>query len=353
MNPLLHVIPEWLGLVALACCIGVPVHSLWVVGHPRTSAPGDEEALLTGASRLLGIAAAILFASTILTLGVRAAEMSDRPIAEVVPVLPTVLLRTHFGRAWMLRIAAILALSVTSISGRRSLRSRLLGGLMLGCALLVSATNSASGHASDAGDFSVLEIMDWLHLLPALVWAGELVVLGLLVLPRLVKQGDRGSGSMARIATRFSGVAGIGVVLLLLTAPYQAWAYVGSIGPLARSSYGRIVVIKIGLFSLLLLLGACNRFISVPRIQEWAGATTSRRGALGRVVSAMLSPVARAAGGPAAGRWFTLTVNVEASLLVVVLLCTAILRQGIPPRHDAHLKHQATVGSGVVAPRAY
>jgi putative copper resistance protein D len=293
--------------------------------------------------QLLGISSAVLFASSILQLLVRSAEMSGYPITGVLPVLPTVLLRTHFGHAWILRMAAIVALSVTIMAVGDSRHSRLLQGLMLGCAVVVSAMESPSGHASDAGDFSVAEIMDWLHLVAALVWGGGLLVLSLAILPRLVEQGDRAARSMAGIATRFSRIAGVAVGLIVLTASYQEWAYVGSVEGLASSPYGRTIIAKIVLFSLILILGAFNRYIRVPRLQEWAGSATARHGALYRLTAPALVPLARDARGPLAAARFMRIVKLEAFLLVMVLLCTALLRQEIPARHAPHLMHHAAL----------
>ena len=335
----LHVIPDWIELVSLACCIGVPVCSLWVADPSRGDALSDQESLLAGMRQLLVVSAAALFASSILGLLVRSAEMSGYPMTRVLPVLPAVLLRTHLGHAWILRFAAIIALSVTIMAARGSPHSRRFHHAMLACAVVVSATESASGHASDAGDFSTPELMDWLHLIAALVWGGGLIVLSVVILPRLMKQGDRAAGSMASVASRFSQIAGVGVGFIVLTAPYQEWAYGGSVGGLVSSSFGRTVIVKVILFSVLLVLGAFNRYVSVPRLQEWAGRAPTRNGALGRLVAPALRPLAGDARGPRAAARFTRTVRLEAFLLVVVLLCAALLRHEVPARHAAHLEH--------------
>jgi len=236
-----HVIPDWFELVSLACCIGVLVCSPWVVGSARGDAISAQEDLLAGMRHVLRISAAALFVSCILGLLVRSAEMSGYPITGVLPALPTVLLRTHYGHAWLLRMAAIVALSATIAAARAPHPSGLSRWFMLGCAVVVSAMDSASGHASDAGDFSAAEILDWLHLIAALVWGGGLLVLSTVILPRFMKQGDRAAWSMAGIATRFSGIAGVGVGLVALTASYQWWAYGGSVDDLVRSPFGRTI----------------------------------------------------------------------------------------------------------------
>lgn len=343
-----HVIPDWFELVSLACCIGVLVCSPWVVGSARGDAISAQEDLLAGMRHVLRISAAALFVSCILGLLVRSAEMSGYPITGVLPALPTVLLRTHYGHAWLLRMAAIVALSATIAAARAPHPSGLSRWFMLGCAVVVSAMDSASGHASDAGDFSAAEILDWLHLIAALVWGGGLLVLSTVILPRFMKQGDRAAWSMAGIATRFSGIAGVGVGLVALTASYQWWAYGGSVDDLVRSPFGRTIIVKIVLFSVLLVLGAFNRYISVPRLQEWAGSAPTRLRTLGRLVAPVLLPLGRDARGTQAAARFTRTVQLEAFLMVAVLLCAALLRREAPPRHATHVQHHALAPSSIV-----
>jgi copper resistance protein D len=330
----IQVIPEWLEFVALALSTGVLVCLLWVLPSVGSSRGGT---VLEPTWRLLGNSVAALFASSILGLLVRASEMSGQPISGVLPALPTVVLRTHLGKVWIIRMAALALLAVAVEAGRRRPRSQRLPYLMLGCAIVISATESASGHASDAGDFSVSEIMDWLHLLGPMVWGGGLLVLSLVILPRLVKEGDRAATSVAHVATRFSAVAGVAVALIALTAVYQTWIYAGGVEALVMSPYGRTVLSKIVLFGFLLCLGAFNRYVSIPRLQEWAGSARTRRWVLGRLIAPVLRPLARDARGPLVAKQFARNVKVEAFLLLAVLFCAALLRHEVPARHAPHL----------------
>ena len=317
MSLFLQVIPEWLELISLAGCFGVLVLSLWVVPQATGDGASGRASLLAPMWRLLAICAATLLASSILGLLVRSAEMSGSPVTGVLPVVPTVLLRTHYGHTWILRWVAIAVLALVEMLVRGSRPSRPSSYAMLGCALVVSAMDSASGHPSDAGDLGVGELMDWLHLVPALVWGGGLLVLASAILPPLVKHGDRAAHSMAGIASRFSRIAGGAVGFIALTAPYQTRAYGGGFEELVQSPYGRILVAKIVLFLLLLALGALNRYISVPRLHEWAVSATQ----------------------PVAAAQFTRTVKFEALLVAAVLLCAAVLRHEVPSRHPAQHDH--------------
>src|SRR5208282_2346319 len=100
--------------------------------------------------------------------------------------------------------------------------------IMLAFTVVISMTLSASGHASDKGDFSIDEIMDWLHLVAVSVWGGGLCVLSIVVLPRLMGPDDRRKLLIADIAGRFSKMAGIAVGIVASTALYNFLVYVGS-----------------------------------------------------------------------------------------------------------------------------
>ncbi|HSA77458.1 MAG TPA: CopD family protein [Nitrospirota bacterium] len=293
---------------------------------------------------LFGVGIAGIMASGFADILVRAAEMSGKPLQAVLPVLTTVILKTHIGRIWLIRMAALILLSVTMITARRSRNSRAFLYFVLVFLVVISVTESASGHASDAGDFSVAEIMDWLHLLGALAWGGGLIALSIVILPHMVKQDDHAAQSIAGAAARFSRIAGITVGIIAFTALYQAWVYAGSIEALLKSPYGRTVIAKIVLFFLLLGLGAFNRFVSVPSLQEWAGITATSRGIISRLVLPVLLPLARDLKGRPLAVRFMRNVRVEALLVVGILLCAALLRHEIPARHFSHLEHMHNAG---------
>jgi putative copper resistance protein D len=339
MTLFIHGMPAWFELIFLCLCVGIIVSRLWLLSPATSARPFPHEELLSRMWFLFGVGIAGILASSVAYILVRAAEMSGKPLHAVLPVLTTVILKTHIGQVWLIRMAALILLSVAMITVRRSRNSGTFLYLMLGLLIVISVTESASGHASDAGDFSVAEIMDWLHLLGAVVWGGGLIALSLAILPHLVRQDDHAAQSIAGAASRFSRIAGIAVGIIVLTVLYQAWVYVGSIEALLKSPYGRTVVAKIVLFSLLLGLGAFNRYISVPRLQEWAGLTATSQGIISRFVVPVLLSLARDLKGRPLALRFMRNVKVEALLVVGILLCAALLRHEIPARHFLHLEH--------------
>jgi hypothetical protein len=55
---------------------------------------------------------------------------------------------------------------------------------MLGAGALIALTRSASGHAADWGDWTLAELMDWLHLPGWLGLGGGLLALATVVFQR-------------------------------------------------------------------------------------------------------------------------------------------------------------------------
>jgi putative copper export protein len=272
----------------------------------------------------------------------RAAEISAQPVSGVFPVLPTVILRTHYGRVWLLRVIALVLLSVGLMARKRSKESRGYLFSMLTLAVVVAATESASGHASDKGDLSIPEIVDWLHLLGTSVWGGGLLVLSLFILPALVAPGDRSAPLIADAAGKFSRIAGYAVGIVGITAVYNALLFIGSYEALSKAPYGKAVIVKTILFILLLLLGAVNRYVNVPSLRRWADISPHGQGIADRIAALLSAHILPGRSGPDIARRFAKSVKVESLLIIAVLLCAAFLRHQVPARHFVHLEHTAT-----------
>jgi copper transport protein len=73
--------------------------------------------------------------------------------------------------------------------------------------------------------------------------------------------------STARIIGRFSTVAAVSVVALVVTGGVLAWAETRSIDALNTTTYGRVLMTKVGVVLVVLLAAAYNRFRLVPEIE--------------------------------------------------------------------------------------
>src|SRR5207247_6588117 len=83
---------------------------------------------------------------------------------------------------------------------------------------------------------------------------------------------EASSDERAPAARRFSTLAGVAIAIVALTGLLRAIAEVGTWAGLFGTDYGRLVIVKSLLLGVLALLGAANRFWSVPA----AGRTIAR-----------------------------------------------------------------------------
>ena len=337
MTGLLHTIPAWIELISLTFCIGVLVSRLWVLDD-RAIAVSSPGSMLLRLRRLIRISSAAVIACAIADLLIGATEMSGSPDFDVVSLLPTVILKTHFGRVWMIRIFSLLLLFITAGVRREQNESRGVFYFMLALGFVVALTESASGHASDKGDFSLAEIMDVFHLLAASVWGGGLFTLSLVILPALSKPTEERT-ILADIAGRFSHIAGYAVGVIVVTSLYNVWIYVGSTGPAWKSPYGLTVLAKIILFLCLICISAVNRYMIIPLLQEQAGAAPKYPATGKRLVNKLLSSASSSQDKQHSAGKFSRNVRIEAVLIAATLLCAALLRHEVPARHAAHLAH--------------
>ncbi len=341
MVVLLHTIPGWLELISLAFCLGTLVLLLWVVDASADAEVRSPENIRTRLWRSYGICLVVAILCTIADLLIGASEISGGSSRAVFAVLPTVLFKTHFGRVWLIRFAAILTLVVALQTGRGSRDSRGSLYFMLALWFIIAMTKSASGHASDSGDFSNAEIADLLHLVAASSWGGGLFALAVVILPPLVQAAD--CMLIARVASRFSRLAGYAVGVIALTALYNGLLYVGRFEALWLTPYGWMVVAKIFLFFLLVTVGAFNRYATVPLLQEWAGLPSKKPSIAD--IPACTNP--RLPGNDERSRSaerFLNAVRAEALLMALVLLCAALLRHEVPARHAMHREHAGHAG---------
>ncbi len=340
MHLFIRSIPTWFELVSLAFCVGSLTCGLCVL----VPAAGGQNSSFRRTWTFFSAAIVLMASAAVVDLVLRTAEMSGNPLSAVIPLLPAVILKTHFGAVWLIRMACLLAIGALVTMGRNYRHTQAFSSVLLLIAAVIAFTESATGHAADAGDFSVAEVMDFLHLAGALVWGGGLFTISLLVLPASITGNGPQAQSLVRVVERFSRTAGFAVSVIVATSLYNAWMDVGSLDALFKSPYGKAILAKIVFFVLLLVLAAFNRSISVPRLQEWAGQPAARPGAVGRYLASLFSPVVRNQKKELIAPRFLRTVRIEAFLMLGLLFCVAVLRHEVPARHFAHLNQTHPAG---------
>ena len=296
-------------ILAIMTVIGALSVRLWVV--PKASR-ASLHARLWG---LVGLGLAALTASSVTLLVGRTVEMSQQSLGHVWHWLPLVLHETAFGHIWLIRPAVLVIMWTAWFFGRRSMRGQLASGLLLALVALIAFTRSATGHPADQGQWTFTEWMDWTHLIVGSIWAGSLLTMTVVVFPGLSTT-DLTPTTRARLVTKLSALAASALATVLVTGIWSAFHYLGAWNELWYSSYGRILLVKIGLVLAAIWLGALNRFVYAPRIR-YAGRAPE-------------APVGQSSTNP-----FLLlrrSVAIETVLLLAVLVTAAVLLHAMPPQ---------------------
>jgi putative copper resistance protein D len=140
--------------------------------------------------------------------------------------------------------------------------------LALGSALGFIAAIAWTGHAgSTLGEMGNLHLTtDTLHLFAAAAWIGSLVSLALLLAAARRSQAFTWASLARDAAQRFSTLGIVTVGTLLVTGIVNAWILVGSFHALLITEYGRLLMLKIVVFAIMLAFAAVNRFWLTPQL---------------------------------------------------------------------------------------
>lgn len=246
------------------------------IAEPAFRGANDDTAVAATVRRRLTWLARISLAFALISgaawFDLTAAAMSGQPVADVFSqgVWWTVLSETTFGNDWLVRfvLACLLAaLFDPSLSERRTRSTSIKSALVISAAAFAGSL-AWSGHA--AGGIGVEAIVhpiaDVLHLVAAAAWLGALIPLALLL--KSTGQDD-GALAIARTATlRFSTLGVASVATILATGTINTWYLAGSISALVDTDYGRLLLIKIALFFVMVAIAAINRLRLTPRLVQ-------------------------------------------------------------------------------------
>jgi copper resistance protein D len=331
-------------LLALASSIGGLVLELLI---PESSAP-DLDTARARLRRWVTTCFVILLVATWAELLVRTQAMSSASLGASVAAVPSVVTGTHFGQILAARAAAlVVALLLWSE------RTRVFRAFVLLVAVGIALSLSLTGHAADWGDVTLSVAVDWAHAVAASAWVGGLIALALVA-------GGRGAAwsreSLAAVVPRFSRLAGLCLLVVVVTGSYNTWAQLGGVSRLWITTYGLVLIAKLLIVAVLVWLGAVNRYVLLPRLAP----SHAARGLGARVFRlsrlAVFGPGHGTSSAPAESR-LAAYVTVEALVGLAVFACTAVLSEVTPGRHVAFERktttHVAPVGrSGTGVPRA-
>ena len=149
MEHLIFCLTTAIDLLALVTCLGTLSCRLWVLPPSGTGADTVVVSLRTALWRLLGGCLIALTVSSVSELLGRTLTMSGLPLAMLGRTLPIVLLRTHYGRVWFVRLGSLVMLWTGWGLGCRHRHTQIIPASMLVAGGLIALTRSLSRHAAD------------------------------------------------------------------------------------------------------------------------------------------------------------------------------------------------------------
>ena len=224
-------------------------------------------ALAAGSAAFLLVgSAARLYAQTWSVFGL------DEPVTlELVRVVG---IDSRWGGRWQPQAGfAVLAAMAVPVWKRRPR-----AGWWIGASAVAGAwiTLPLTGHA-----MSFESRLPWVaqvaHGIGAGVWIGALAAL-VVVVSGLARQ-PAGHGRTPVLAGRFSPLAMVAVGVIALSGIVTAVLYVGAFADLRTTGYGRVLLLKVGLFLATGAVGARNWRILLPRLGDAAGTRALLRSA--------------------------------------------------------------------------
>lgn len=284
---------RWLHLTASVLLVGGCAALLLAGRSDRPTAVRWEAGVVRAGRRL----AALALGAGLAAVALQAAAAEGRATAAFEPAAVwSFLTSTRVGVVWLFR-GGLLAILAAFLAMRADLSRRLDWQFARGEALLLGGAAlgllAASGHAAAVTPATSEAItMQFVHLLAAGAWLGALPALA-----GLWRAAARDAGADARpyavvAAHRFSRAAAWLVGVLLLTGAANTAFQIGSIGALLGTPHGRLLLLKLALFALMLAVGAVARRRLLPALG--GDGPTVGRPALARLSRAA---VAEAAAG--------------------------------------------------------
>lgn len=214
-----------------------------------------------GGTRSLARAGWVLFALLLVAGTVDLALYAVRASGEEfgLALFGEALFETRTGWLWFARSGlGLVAASLVARAARSSVpRSGAYWWSAVAAGGGMLATLSLQSHAAAEGGMLPL-LSNWLHVAAGSVWMGGLLGFPLLLLGPLRKPAPERAELLRRVVRRFSRIATAAVMVIVVTGVHAVALNVPDAATLVGTPYGRALVMKLGLFALLIAAGGIN-----------------------------------------------------------------------------------------------
>jgi copper transport protein len=215
----------------------------------------DQEKVLLLFCRWMWLSFGLLVVAGSVELPVYAVRASGETLS--FSLLAEALSDTRVGLLWTARIGlALLVATAATYAARQRNPAYWWVAAVIATLLLITLTQQS--HAAAEGGLLPFAA-DWLHVTAASVWVGGLLGFPILLIgPLRAMPEETRTKLLGRTVRRFSKVATVAVMSLLITGLYAILLHVPSLPALVGTPYGRALMMKLGLLVPLLAAGGIN-----------------------------------------------------------------------------------------------
>ena len=249
------------------------------------------------------------------------ARMTGASVWEIPSIdsIDVAITRTQFGRLWTWRLALMLLFTLASFFASRKCRNVLwrsrawqCAGAIIATTLLASLAWAGHAGATLAVERPIHLTADAGHLVAAGLWPAGLLPLALLLFRASRSREPSLLLAASPITRRFSALSLLVASALAATGLTNSYFLVGSLRALVASEYGRLLMLKLFLFSIMVGLGACNLLRFKPQLALANEQNATQRDALRKLMRNVIA---------------------ELCLGTLIVLIVSALGATPPPRH--------------------
>ncbi|HKA26159.1 MAG TPA: copper resistance protein CopC, partial [Gaiellaceae bacterium] len=260
---------RWVAFLSLMAAIGLFILRIVVARPVVARVPGTR---LRSVTIAFGVASSIALLAIPVYLLLSTAEFALRSFWSFGALFPLIRV-SAFGRSWRdLELVFALFVGAAAVAiwlDRPERRQRSIAGVIalvgaVGAAAAALLVPGLAGHAAQTSPRALSLAFDWFHLVAGSVWLGGLI--GLVVLAATLPPPRRVAG-LAVCVPRFSNVAFASVIVLIAAGTGSAVQHMPTLASFWQTSYGKALLVKIGLLAAALLLASVNLLRTVPRFK--------------------------------------------------------------------------------------
>ncbi|MFJ7748156.1 copper resistance protein CopC [Peribacillus sp. NPDC097295] len=215
--------------------------------------------------------------------------------------LKEVMQSTQFGSIWLIEITLLLVLFIAIFFMMRNQLNKLTFILSLVLVSSLMVCKAFIGHTTDTTHQYWAVSMDFLHIVSMALWLGGLLAI-LVILPKSYnpKVTDDNKTFYWSVIQKFSSWAILFVIVLIVSGIYSSFQHVPTLYSLLHTTYGQLLLGKIGLMLIMIGFGALH-LVRGKRKTKKLGLSTGIEFSIGIMVlliAALLTNVQTANSSP-------------------------------------------------------